>query len=1308
MTNSVILWLIVALVLLLLIAVGVFLWQRRKRAQQAALPQGPIQLNPTVFSQAMSTLYDKESVRSRYDIPCILVCSEEKGIAPGVLQSAQLDRVESHGDTDNGWWQNMDGVAFELPDEAMQSSGKGATPWHACVDLFEKFRPQRPLDGLLWIIPLQMLQDSDGKAEKRIAEMGTRMCEKMFDIQTRLGLQLPVYVAISGCETTAGFGEFAAALPQSLQQQGLAWSNPYALGLSLHKEWVEDGVRSVMQRLQNVVAELGAQQDLGTQFDDIFLLPDRLNVSLKLLPELLQVAFRQNATLEPFNLRSIHLIGEPKAASSAAPDPYQPAPNTAPPYHPIFCRDWFARRIFAEFGLARLVKRRLMYNQTMYRRIIWGSSAVAGLWLICLLVAHHFDYRNAQNMVGPLALLKAEIRDSSDSINQDDTVESLRELDGVRDWSLSSIFMPLSWAGPFALDDDIQNILRQYHERVLFRSIDLALHVKANELVAMQSPRAANKEILSSSLEQMPEYVTLNEFVDQTLEYERHRKQFLGLVQADQGTLNDLSDLLTYLFKVKPANRTPEAQRQFNEIVRTSSYSPHIMRTNVQATQDLSKHLAALHDAWLTKLFRQNRLSELGDKLEKQLAALNDGSLTERQDLVGLQHTIADLRSLLARSNLTWMADGSQMSESYQKMLAKIDKSDLISKSPGVVALKSNAVEAQQQFSKEINEEASGDAAMFDYAEGKHLQLRADVVELDAAIGQLLRHGFAQSLGAESGSEAASANSDSVIAWDGSDLDAAQAAYQDYLNYEATELPKAPSRFLVALQRIAREQAALQIHHDLLQASSNTERSGNWRSSGFESAQKQVAPLVAGLRKLDQVRLANNWDKVLHQQAALLLRNLNDDFERGALYQPDSLQIASWDGKKQGALRAYGAAAPADLQDYLATQAATVTEFDEASKAPRAWLERDKAAAAQMGSLNLDGWKKIDGELVKYAAKSPAASIKQLEQLIAEDLNDLDQNNCSEKLAHLARARDGDFFQHRGQQLVRQFTARCQALQMDAVRAAYNGIADYFNTRLLHRYPFAGSYDAPSADPDTVLRFLALLDSQFAIAHDGLMRMQEPGDRPALVFLERLAATRPLLSAILSRDPLTGNPSTLDLVPEFRINRFREKGGNQIIEWKIYMGPGAQSNSANIAATDKPPTLFWRLGDPIITSLRWAKDGDIVPSLDLDRFPDTRVEERIAQWEYTSQWALLRFLSQHSVSSAELDERESSMPQALRFTVPTRHVDGLPAGDAIVYGRLGMSLHGKTDRLSYAAFPTTPAPPLANVPWRQRVATAAE
>jgi type VI secretion system protein ImpL len=525
------------------------------------------------------------------------------------------------------------------------------------------------------------------------------------------------------------------------------------------------------------------------------------------------------------------------------------------------------------------------------------------------------------------------------------------------------------------------------------------------------------------------------------------------------------------------------------------------------------------------------------------------------------------------------------------------------------------------------------------------------------------------------------------VRWDLPRLEQAGAVFKDYRAFETDAAIKPPARFRALLQGYARQRAAARLDDELAQAA-RPANPQDWRASNFEQAAQAVPGLLAALRTLGQPARAEAWQAFMDGQAAHQLQLLQDQLLERRLYLPDASSVAGWNGNRLGALPAYGAFVSADMQDYLASQFDELSALADAAKAPRAWLEASGARQDRMATLLVAAWRKLDGELRKYVAKDPTSSLRRLEQFVSVDLNELDGSNCADKLVRFERGIQADYFQQQGQQAARMVLRRCVALQAGNARNGYRSIAEYFNAALLNRYPFSASADAASATPEQVRHLLRQLDAHYDQVRQWLVRQPAESAGPALGFLDTLASERALLGAMLAADGAGGAPAALSLSPEFRANRSREKGADQIIAWEMTSGAGPAVPGAPLA---------WRPGDAISVRMRWAKNSEFEPLADAHA-TDLAVDGKSAAWTYTGPWALLRLLRSHLAPAADLGLQEAASPPLLRFVVPLQSGSGKPAGEAIAYARLGITAQGKPERLAAPLFPHAPAPSLAPAP----------
>lgn len=1283
-------WAVFALLLIALIVALVMaavMWRKARRAKPPALalPLEVAQLQPPMFAAAMAALYPNDA-DCRYDKPCVLVCGPAGAGKSELLRGAGMQAVEALPGKDSGWWRSSEGVAFELPGAAWEAQ---ADSWTDFLRLLERHRGRRALDALVWLIPLVALEN--GNAD------GERMYRKFVDLQDRLGLRLPVYVVIGGCDQVDGFGAWAARLPDSARAQALGWSNPNSLGTLWRRDDGEQGVARLCNRLRRLVSALSARRDLGDDAAGIFLMPDRIGAALSRLPPALQEAMRQNAVMTPFDLRGFYLSGRTRQkqdhirSAQAGADPFEPAPAPPAAPVPVFCRELFAQRIFGEFGLARLVQRRLDAERRSHLMVLSGACLLAMVWLVCLVPAYYATRDQLESIRRPLLGVRSALQAARSQapgaaarIDERSTIELLTEMDNVPDWHTATVALPLSWQPCCGgLRYEVNRALSLYYEEVLFKNIDNALVARSASLTPPDVTAAGTSGELAADPGRMPQFTALRTFVDATLEYEYQHAKFIEVTSVHHGSWKDTAALLHYLFGIKLGAASPDTLLRFDALLQKSSYHPSGRGADTDELR-FQAHLKRLHRDFLGHLFSDNRLRELQRQLVDGIQALDTDQAEQQVQLASLQRDIGELRTLLTRTDAAWMADGRLVSsEAYQQLEGKIGKSSMLGEKLAG-ELHAEASRQQTRFRAQVETDSSGAFPVLAYSDGKHLLVNPDLANLEQALAQLLQHRFAKG---GAGGAAAIPEAQLPLVWNMDQLNGARDVLAELQAYEVAELAKAPVPYQATLRKLARLQAAALIEHELAAAAVPAQCETRWRCANFDDARQVMGPLLASLRKLEITSSAQRWQRLMDGQAMALLRELNQLADNGSLYLPDAHAVAGWDGARGGASLAYGVRAAGELQDYLDGQLLLVSELAQASHGPRAWLAQSGALAPREAQPWLADWSRVDAELARHAAKTPTGSLRRLEQWLNDDVAGLDSANCAQRLSRLAPAQP-DLFQRRMVKVAALYRPHCFMLEAGVSRSSYALIAAHFNRHLHNRFPFSAARDAAPADPEQVQRLLQLLDANLGTLRATLGRQKDLQSAAALAFIERLAAAQPLLSAVLTEDP-AGGPAALDLWPQFRINRAREKGAEQIIEWTLHAGgtlpPAAAGASAGVS---------WRAGEPISMVLRWAKNSVQGPGTDPAR-PEMRISDGAARWQYDDPWALLHLLADHAAPLSDLAERDARAPVVLRFVVPTRDAAGAPAGDTVAYARLAVSVHGKPERLAAPAFPTNAAPSLA-------------
>jgi type VI secretion system protein ImpL len=147
--------------------------------------------------------------------------------------AAQLGKrgVRGVGGTRNcDWWFTADAVLIDTAGRlTTQDSDHAAdqAAWFGFLDLLRRYRPRRPINGVLLTISVGDLLSANRDEQRAHAR---RLRERLEELQTRLGAGIPVYVLVTKLDLLAGFIEFFADFDKDERAQVWGVTFPYDPG----------------------------------------------------------------------------------------------------------------------------------------------------------------------------------------------------------------------------------------------------------------------------------------------------------------------------------------------------------------------------------------------------------------------------------------------------------------------------------------------------------------------------------------------------------------------------------------------------------------------------------------------------------------------------------------------------------------------------------------------------------------------------------------------------------------------------------------------------------------------------------------------------------------------------------------------------------------------------------------------------------------------------------------------------------------------------------------------------------------------
>jgi len=266
--------------------------------------------------------------------------------------------------------------------------------WVGFLNRLKKVRPKRPLNGIILTISMQ---DILQKTSTQKTIQTTAIKQRIQELNSHLGMELPVYVLFTKTDMVAGFNSFFADLEKEEQEQvwGITFKDKRASKVGNLLEEFHTEYTTLMERINNRVLNRLNHERSPQRRTLVYEFPRQMN-GLKLqLHEFLSNIFTPNQFEDPFLLRGVYFIsGTQTNMASQWVNGVLPTDQRSPPVDIItkepktfFVTKLLQDVIFAEANMATLntkakTRHRLVYRVTFAVTIlaftgmlfVWNNS----------------------------------------------------------------------------------------------------------------------------------------------------------------------------------------------------------------------------------------------------------------------------------------------------------------------------------------------------------------------------------------------------------------------------------------------------------------------------------------------------------------------------------------------------------------------------------------------------------------------------------------------------------------------------------------------------------------------------------------------------------------------------------------------------------------------------------------------------------------------------------------------------------------------------------------------------------------------
>jgi type VI secretion system protein ImpL len=1292
------------------------------------------------FRQAVELIEANIAGRSqRLTLPWVLVLNEGSEPDPlplghsGIAQALSADSTASASAQgiswnffDKGIVINMLGAYLGTPD----SDDDTERPWEEFLSLCRDYRPERPFDSLVVTVPVDLLISSDPNARLELSRLAKLANRRLWKAQNRFAMRFSVYVMVSGCERLPGFAPFARALPEAMRKSMLGWSSPFEITATYQENWVDQAVDHTVQTLSDTSAELYVL-NLEGDSSPYFLLPGQIDSLRPQLQLYVNELMRPSTYHEPFLMRGIYFTGDAgeaaeqalrvmngedapaqlensgHAATQAAAKTTDPAvtePTNETPADsqallpaaqdlahvrpgadrdgyrldptPVFLRDLFEQKIFAEYGLARPSGSQLTSRPLLGRGARWAAWTLIGGWSLGLLIGSVILHKQSNALHEVLLKFKNDNEQHALALRNGETISAeaknrravallgvMEQMDGKRLWS---IFMPGSWPMVDKLPGDLREYLERAFGDIAAATLHRALQAKVSQLTGVPQDDSTGELIQGASctalsnavdenvrytqlgFQELPEFAALLSYVTSV---EQTSMAFAAMQRLQApGIAPDPRDLQLLVKLVFGADLNFVSQRS-SELFRSKAASAH--KVNLAPAQEamrcaLRQRTLRLQDAAFNNNPLLNSQRELNASVNSLTETVEDNSDAKLQ-LESLTALLAEIKAheaLLAAgaSNAAWMrrptfAPGA----AWDSLLTRITATPLLG-SELALQTREKFEGSYKGFVIELNEELS------DYANTEvvwnddemRYTLGSALSGLRAGLSALLAEPYmatANNLPAPELNSNPGANH--PLNWELPRLDEALATQEQRKKFKSDILPRFPLSSQRAIEHIVRARLSNQVmtHVNAALAPSPKLPSTTLDLAAMEAERTRLTRVQLLLADLGARRDGDALRSLITRDALRKLQTLDEALNRSELYAIKGRSFAFWQGERSPVLGAFGLPDASGLQPYLAQQ---VARAEQLSKEADAVLNLLPASAAS--NTQAQRWQSLSRDLERFKLKNPNSSLLALENFLTAMAGDVDGQNCQERLqGKVLSGRPSDFFAERHAQLSASLMQRCGELRLKEQQALWSVFSNDFNQTLAGRPPFAApgwSAEAPVIEVDEIAPLLRGYE-RARPAMQALLQQQKGSAAGVAVqrFVDQFDRSRNFLAPLVPAEENT--PAGYDVAVEFRANQGAEIQGNKVIDWSLEIG------RQRLSLRDAPKPMRWEPGQPITLTLRLAKDGQFSPLAD-PKQPALSVDGKTVTLRFADAWSLFNLIGRQREAEARNDGRS----QLLRVEFP--------------------------------------------------------
>lgn len=1222
--------------------------------------------------------------RSQYRLPLYVVIGPSEAATQSFTRDSSLATPMGPPLSSGGLtWSGFDRGAIAEADPVVYLQ---PARWRRFIRVLSRFRPHRPLDGVILVLPADAFDPQAPNFEQTIRE-AELIRKALAELENRAGMAVPIYCVLGQCENIPGFNSLGRVLDRKSLMGPLGFVSPYSGAQVYHSEFVKEAFDSIGDRLQALAMHALTAETKIPDRDSFFLLTRNLRKLGPKLEEYLSVLLTPGQYTRLSNLRGIYVTGSINTGVDIS------SRQTA------FAHGALQDRIFPEFAMAAPTAN---YWSGANRNVQRARFTVAGLSMLgvfWLWAQHNVLGERIPHLLTSISGVEDDFRRISNAkkrpgaveeIFKTDTASILQRLSGIDERYLQTPILLNSYFGRLHLD--LRTLQSSAYVELWVNNIGPILEKKALEVAQVPGGSHKLKEF-SNRVNSYPNYGLLQDPLSKIQILIDHLKHYDNLREGNKDP-TALNALTSYLFNTElPLGFFPAidfahlgSQRVLLAKVNRDKLANHAQSMLLREADKFSSDLSN-RDNLIFHL--KTLLSDLNN--QEFSYDVDQNSLGRIQNLYD---KLMYLDEVLESGKYDWIFDRKVLlSEKFELIINQIEKNELFGTRLAAeirvryeqtrTGLQKIIKRAHIVNLEHLIDGTNGQTRLSASAKKLLVELRTSGKVSTAGSTNL---GFMKEQRADYSQNplAKSVHESAFIKWD---LDKLRhgAKELDQLIQLDTRAASTPG-ILLALQNVDKSQKINLIIQTLKQSFSQkritsavvrkfSQSSFDEWSSNFTASIGILEIFLASLEKNDALTIRNDLFQLIQNDALNLVSKSRDLFLSNNFYRFDQNVLNKWDGSTGLATTLLGRLDKLAILASLDQKRFQIEDIAGARlNAPLSFLIDYSTEFKVEGITHIVFWRLILEDLIAFKDQVPFNNLARLEDYLVATLQTVSTTNCATGAAPGSSGGDS-YFAQRLQAISYAIVTRCNEIKYDKARAAYRVFSSKYNKNFSDKIPFSFSTNSDGITYAIEPKLLISLIDTFDKGMNG--GMGDPSFWPVGEASKKIIAFLDKFDEAVNRirPGVVADQSNVklfyEITPTFRVKREEEVGGNQIIDWSMMVGDEL------VRFTDEKKVLKWESGKEIKIQFRWAQNSISKPIVD-DKIKNMFLTGRDVTLIFRGPWSLFSLVAEHGVPNNQKSAYDLKFNFPIAMGTKGEEKPELPYKEAQIFIELLLMVNGKS------------------------------